>query len=221
MKRIGYPTTLGTGRETSYPFGQLFDESVEVQPEQVKAGEVDAIVIWGGADISPSIYGHRVSRFTGASENMSYRDLVEHSLVLAALHRGIPIIGVCRGAQLVCAMSGGSLVQHVDGHAGSNHGIITDDGRSIVSNSLHHQMMNPFDVDHRLLAWADGRRSEVYIGQDNVDIPGFENNPEPEVVYFPKTNALAIQGHPEFMNRDTQFVAYSLELTTKLLNGEL
>ncbi len=219
--KIGYPKTVGTGCSTSYPFGKLFDESRQVSPEDVRAGAVDAIVIWGGEDISPSIYGHRVSRFTGASDHMSYRDLVEHSLALAAMDRGIPIIGICRGAQLMCAISGGSLVQHVQGHAGRDHGITTDDGRSIVTNSLHHQMMFPWETEHKLIAWASESLSDVYVGQDNENITKASEEVEPEVVFFPQTNALCIQGHPEFCGEQDEFVAYSLELATKLMRGQL
>ena len=222
--RIGYPLTLGTGQPNSFPFNQLFSESVCVTHRNVLNREVDAIVIWGGEDISPSIYNHRVSKFTGASDKMSDRDIVEYGLFQAAVDAGIPIIGVCRGAQLACAASGGSLVQHVSGHAGTPHGVTLADGRNILVNSLHHQMMYPFETEHKLLGWSEKKLSKYYIGQDDVDIDHMHDadTPEPEFVYFPETKALAIQGHPEFMpNTTNDFVQYTLELTQKLMQGEL
>lgn len=222
--RIGFPLTLGTGDTTSYPFNQLFSESVRVTSKNVLQGDVDAVVIWGGEDISPSIYGQRVSKFTGASDRMSDRDLVEYTLFNAAREAGIPIIGICRGAQLACAASGGTLVQHVDGHAGRPHGMITDDGRRIVVNSLHHQMMYPFNTEHRLIGWSENKLSARYIGEHDEEIEHmhFKSTPEPEVVYFPETRALAIQGHPEFIDDvNSPFIQYTLELTQKLMRGEL
>lgn len=218
---LGYPSTLGTGSRSGYPFNQIFSEVREVTPRDVFNKIVDAVVIWGGGDISPSLYGKPISKRTSAQTKLGYRDEIERDIVDAAFHSGIPVIGVCRGAQLVCAMSGGVLVQDVNGHH-SNHAIRLKSGRSINTTSIHHQMMFPFDLDQKdydILAWSENKLSARYVMTDTdirEDIPL-----EPEIIYFKNTNSLAIQGHPEFADVNTDFVQESLALVSKLLNGEL
>lgn len=201
----------GTGRVA--PFDTIYKGEVVCRsPEDFD--KIDALVIWGGADISPSIYGEPVHPRCGATEELSLGDKIEQAAVNAAIARKIPIIGVCRGAQLVCAMAGGKLVQDVGGHGG-DHKITTKDGRSIVTSSVHHQMMYPFQMDkdaYDLIAWADHpRNTREYAGV--TEVPPVE----PEIVYFPKIKALGIQGHPEFMNRNDEFVTYCNQLVREYL----
>jgi gamma-glutamyl-gamma-aminobutyrate hydrolase PuuD len=174
----------------------------------------DVLLLWGGEDISPSLYGETRGRWTGALNVPSIRDNIEVDLIRKAIELELPIIGVCRGAQLMCAMSGGKLVQHVEGHAiGKRHPIVTNYGRTLSVNSLHHQMMNPFKVDHELIAWTPKRLSCLYLDSTGPMVPPPEK--EAEIVFFPKTKALCIQGHPEYLNRDDEFVSYSRELVEK------
>jgi gamma-glutamyl-gamma-aminobutyrate hydrolase PuuD len=198
-----------------YPFNQMFqDLRVGFHPAQLDGAS--ALLLWGGEDISPSIYGqHRPKIGYSGPEKMSVRDETEVSLAKEAIRLNIPIIGICRGAQLMCAVSGGSLFQHVTNHAGQTHECETDRGTTIVSNSLHHQMMNLSKVDHYRIAWIEPGISHAYIGED-----GPIANPlpyEPEIVYIPKTKALCIQGHPEFMDEKNPFVKYCLELVEQYI----
>lgn len=207
---------MGTGAVE--PFDAIFKQGRKVDSDAIYNGEIDCLVIWGGSDISPSIYNEAVGPRTGATAALSHRDHVEVAACAAAINMGIPIIGVCRGAQLLCAMAGGKLVQDVQNHAGSDHYMTTNDGRSIITSSVHHQMMYPWEVDHELIAWADHARSRDYIGVDARKMMNDEGNMvEPEIVYFPTVKGLAIQGHPEFMNPNCEFVKYCLELVNKYL----
>jgi gamma-glutamyl-gamma-aminobutyrate hydrolase PuuD len=201
---LGY-VPYGTGQFS--PFDQVFDACLQVNSETVSA--VDCLVIWGGEDISPSIYNHPVSKYTYASENLSHRDRIEVSVCNRAMELGIPIIGICRGAQLLCALAGGSLVQHVTGH-GRTHNIVTKDGEIYSTSSVHHQMMYPFDIEHEMIAWSDEKRSHNYINGEDKEIPLMheESTVEPEIVWFPKIKGLAVQGHPEFMDEHCAFVHY-------------
>lgn len=227
--RLGYPMTLGTGDKTSYPFDEVFDESIRVTSKEIREGAVDALIVWGGEDVSPSLYKHRVSRRTYADARPSRRDLVEMDVVNAAKEMGIPMIGICRGAQLMCALSGGTLIQHVSNHQGGDHGILMSDGGvvyegSISGTSCHHQMLFPFEVEHKMLGIAENKLSHTYIGQDDNEIEFMhrDSTPEPEVVYFPQTKALCIQGHPEFVSdRNDKFIRMSVDLARKLMNKEL
>lgn len=214
-KTLAY-VPYGTGQVR--PFDAIFKDSFGVQLHNlVNLKNADALIIWGGADISPSIYGEEVSKMTGAGKQLSARDQYEVTAVQAAIKYGIPLIGICRGAQLLCAMAGGKLVQHVDNH-GRSHNVTTSDGRTMETSSVHHQMMYPWDIEHKLLAWSSEKRSPVYIGGDDKDMEHLHMGyVEPEVVFFPKINGLAIQGHPEFMNPNDEFVQYCLDLVEELL----
>lgn len=212
---------VGMGTGDVDPFDRRYDAGMLVSPKSIQEGApIDALVIWGGEDISPCIYNSAVSKRTYAPAVPSRRDRIEMDACQAAIDRGIPLIGVCRGAQLVCALAGGRLIQHVNGHGGG-HMMDTTEGTKVRTTSVHHQMMYPFDVEHELLAWAAPNRSDVYIiGNDETD-PEMEGKVEPEVVWFPKIKALAIQGHPEFVsNPDTDpFVQYCLRMVDKYLLG--
>lgn len=197
----------GTG--AAYPFELLFDSAEEVDISEIKRGKYTAIVLWGGEDISPSIYNERLGKYTGASLKPSRRDYIECTVVKAAIENHVPLIGVCRGAQLLCAMAGGKLIQHIEGHASrGEHELETEEGLSIVSNSLHHQMMYPFDIPHELIAWIKHKETRKYLDENNDPILEMKTLPEPEIVYFPEIHGLGIQGHPEFCREDTDFVDY-------------
>jgi putative glutamine amidotransferase len=194
-------------------FKSLFPEQSRViTPEDFLDEDFDALVIWGGEDISPSIYGETPSTYTHAPSTLSHRDNCEVTLAKLAIEMSIPIIGICRGAQLMCALSGGKVIQHVTGHAGRGHQIQTSTGQVLWTNSLHHQMMLPTNVEYTLLAHAAPSRSNRYIGADNAPItlpPAFQ---EPEVIWIPATQSLCIQGHPEFNDATEQFIRYCEDL---------
>ncbi len=186
-----------------HPFTSLpFDEDVVVSRPEELEGE-GTLIIWGGADISPTIYGKKVSRHTGAGERLSHRDAAEVALMKRAIELEMPIVGVCRGAQLLCALAGGHLIQDVQGHSGS-HEVKTYDGKTIVTNSIHHQMMYPFNVEHKIRAWMEKPLSTHYIDVDE-DGRDFNNTVklEPEYVYFPKIKGYAVQWHPEGMRLES------------------
>lgn len=67
---------------------------------------VDGLIIGGGDDISPTLYGGEVMAEVRLDPA---RDAVERQLAEAALARGIPVLGICRGAQMLNVAAGGSL----------------------------------------------------------------------------------------------------------------
>ena len=161
--------------------------------------QTDLICFGGGEDISPSMYGHR-NVSSGSAYNPSFRDLFEREVWKIAQTSKIPVLGICRGAQLTCVLSGGSLIQDVRGHCKTNsHTIKTLDGLKIDMSSYHHQMMYCKNVDHLLLGWLDSKEFSVYT-YDESKIKLLKPFLEPEVVFFPQTKALGVQGHPEYSN---------------------
>ncbi|MEU7477703.1 gamma-glutamyl-gamma-aminobutyrate hydrolase family protein [Lentzea sp. NPDC042327] len=75
---------------------------------------LDALVIAGGADVDPATYGAEPDPRTGPPRRD--RDEAEFALVEAALKLDLPVLGVCRGMQVLNVALGGTLHQHVEGH---------------------------------------------------------------------------------------------------------
>ncbi|MFD8383758.1 gamma-glutamyl-gamma-aminobutyrate hydrolase family protein [Streptomyces sp. NPDC059679] len=77
---------------------------------------LDALVIAGGPDVEPVRYGATPHERTGPPARE--RDAWELALIDAALADGVPLLGICRGMQLLNVAFGGTLVQHLEGHVG-------------------------------------------------------------------------------------------------------
>lgn len=212
---------LDANFKTARWLGQLFSKVETYQRlSQVKPGCV--LAFEGGNDIHPSFYNQKAG-FHTQTANFK-RDSIEYEAFKKAVKVKAGIVGICRGAQLACALSGGSLIQHVTGHHG-DHWIATEDKQhNFIVTSSHHQMMYPFDLkdeEYSLLAWSSNSqagnvpRSDVYLGEDDmiVQIP----DKEPEVVWFPKTRSIAIQGHPEWATHNGVYQRYCRDLVTKYL----
>ena len=117
---------------------------------------LDGLIISGGRDINPRIYGEELHEKTTDIDNQ--QDQWEVSLIEGAIDRDLPLLCVCRGHQLLCAIRGGKLFQHLPTTKGfENHGetggkwsnhkiqlipgsLIYDIlGEEVIGNSGHHQ----------------------------------------------------------------------------------
>jgi putative glutamine amidotransferase len=76
---------------------------------------MDGLLLSGGPDLDPARYGRPN---TGSSDVNPARDALEEAAWHAAEARALPVLGLCRGLQAINVFSGGTLLQHVDGHAG-------------------------------------------------------------------------------------------------------
>lgn len=187
MSKTLATVSLGTG--VADEIAAMFDKVI---PWSMDA-DYDAILLEGGSDIHPSIYNDP-NTDSGVGETLSNRDRIELKAINDAITKNALVIGICRGAQLACAVAGGKLVQHVNNHGGS-HPVTTIDGKQFKVSSVHHQQMYPWDVEHDMLAWSSERYSDCYRGHDiNME----KHQIEPEAVYFPTIKALAFQWHPEW-----------------------
>jgi putative glutamine amidotransferase len=74
-------------------------------------GLLDGLLLAGGADIDPSSYGQEAHPETVGT--VPERDAFEISLVRAAIERDLPVLGICRGMQLINVARGGTLLQHL------------------------------------------------------------------------------------------------------------
>jgi anthranilate/para-aminobenzoate synthase component II len=208
------PKILYSAGSAIDPFRLINDVKSIYNPFDLTAD--GALLLHGGADISPSIYKQEPNDYCFADRKPSYRDELELAMIERARKLDIPIIGICRGAQLLCAVDGGYLIQHIHGHTDGNHSIIdTRTSEVITSNSCHHQMMAPAkDRDNIILAEC----RSITIGYDDYSRRN-EYPSCPEIVYFPKLKAIGIQGHPEWMH-GSPFVAYCCTLINEFLYAE-
>lgn len=164
--------------------------------EDVKtADEAELIILPGGADINPKLYGEKPGFRTSFYQLVDDRQVS----VYETYKDKVKFFGICRGLQLLAALAGQKLVQHIS-HP-SSHVIQTHDGLTLYTNSLHHQQVylcnGKEGEDYKLLAWAP-RLSRTHLNGEDVDYKFPSDYKEPEVVVFPKINSMGIQGHPEF-----------------------
>lgn len=158
-------------------------------------GGVEGLVVAGGADVDPAAYGSAPRE--GTDEPRRDRDAWELALVTTAIRSGTPLLGVCRGAQVLNVAVGGTLHQHlpdVVGHdrhrpAPAQHGrmhVTVDPGSAlagVVGTEIdvpcsHHQAMDLLGEGVRATAWADDGTVE------GIELDGLGY-------------ALGVQWHPE------------------------
>jgi len=128
-------------------------EPVDLVPGTKTLPAVDGLLLPGGWDVDPSFYGEK--RDDKVQEVDPELDQTELSLFQQAREREIPVLGICRGQQVINVAMGGTLVQHLEGHEvralGRSHlaHVIEVDpsselgraagGPKVRVNSLHHQ----------------------------------------------------------------------------------
>jgi GMP synthase-like glutamine amidotransferase len=154
----------------------------------------DLVVFTGGEDVDPSLYDKR--RHPTTSSNLA-RDIYEKEYYEMARELNKAIIGICRGSQFLCVMNGGILVQHQN-NPSFLHNIQTIDGEYEIT-STHHQAAFPFVLpkeNYQILGWTD-KMLPFHFGESFEE--ELNPNPECEIVFYPKSRSLGIQGHPEMM----------------------
>lgn len=161
--------------------------------------EAEVVLFTGGEDVSPSIYHCKKHPST-------YANLKRDKFEIAAFKRVQPqqlCVGICRGAQLLCCLNGGILIQNCTNHSLCSTHSINNGKIQYEIMSIHHQMMYPFNLpkeDYDIL-FTSPRRSSYYEG-DKVDEDVVVAYGEPEIVLYHKKGmpkCLGVQGHPEMM----------------------
>lgn len=197
----------------------LFGESVD------NVDDCDVVVFRGGSDINPEIYNHKKATATRGINDT--RDEFEVSVYKKALKKGKIMFGICRGHQLLSSLNGAFLIQDVNEHYGT-HNIFLENGKSIETNSIHHQQVYPYDLPsdkYQVLGWSLNQ-SEKFIDQTSSEFilkngSYYKNQQlrmETEIIYFPETNCIGCQGHPEMKSPNSDLTTYCRELVVKLHN---
>jgi gamma-glutamyl-gamma-aminobutyrate hydrolase PuuD len=155
--------------------------------------DADVVIFGGGEDVDPAFYNAKNHPSTKANPD---RDVADAFYYHEALDAGIPMVGICRGAQFLHVMNGGTLYQDVDGHQGPHAIVDRIHGRVIdrISSSHHQLVMQGPEDKMEIIATAskstirhiDDKLSEQYEGTDV------------EAFFYRDTVCLGIQGHPEY-----------------------
>ncbi|MFZ0342463.1 MAG: gamma-glutamyl-gamma-aminobutyrate hydrolase family protein [Gaiellaceae bacterium] len=130
---------------------------------------VDGLIFSGGNDLDPQSYGAEADPATRGTN--PERDRGELALLTAALERDLPVLAICRGVEVLNVVRGGDLVQHLPdtvGHEGhravagefSDHAVRVDPSSRIESvrgvvRSHHHQGLGRLGSGLREVAWAE------------------------------------------------------------------
>jgi len=169
--------------------------ATEAIPDDALEG-FDALVLTGGGDLSPEMYGESPDdKVYGVSP---IRDRFEVALVAEAQERRLPILAICRGLQIVNVIRGGTLIQHIDGHWQERPSDETDHEVVISPNSMLAEIVGSTRIGvnsyHHQTVGKLGRGLAIVAKADKV-IEAFED---------PFNNLLAVQWHPEHLFRTSE-----------------
>ena len=182
-------------------------QNIPVSSVRKLLAKCDGLILSGGEDVNPELYGedfvHPKTRFNRR------RDELEVAMIKYAILLGMPILGICRGMQLLAVVNGGTLHQSVKEAFGKNHQRLGKDrwtkavhtltlnsgsklrkilGPTVIANSLHDQCINTLG------------------GHDPYEIVAFSPEGVPEAMELRhKTDfRVGIQCHPEAIFDSTE-----------------
>lgn len=167
---------------------------------------VAGLVLAGGADVGPDTYGAVAA--AGTDQPRRDRDAWEFALLEAALAQATPVLGVCRGAQVLNVCAGGTLHQHLPDVVGTDAhrpapGQFARVSVTVAANSTlagilgpevdapcsHHQAIDRLGAGVSVSAWAPDGTIEA------VELPGHEH-------------VIGVQWHPELDAKDLRLFGW-------------
>jgi putative glutamine amidotransferase len=217
--RIG--VTTSPKREPDYylTYGRAVEaagaETVYLPPGTPSIDGLDGLLLPGGWDVDPARYGEKPDARTGDID--PELDETEIRLFNQAREQEIPVLGICRGQQVINVAMGGTLLQHLEGHEvrayGRNylaHKASVDPaselgraagGPEIQVNSLHHQSVRSLAPGLRQTATGDDGTVEGVETDDGL--------------------VVAVQCHPEELTADLPWASKLFERFVARARGRL
>lgn len=209
---IGISSTWGGGSSTSVPL--TYVESVirsggvpmvipltnDAEQLSVMLDRVDAVIMTGGEDIDPlKWYGEEPLPAMGSI--VPERDSFDITLIRMAVERGMPLLGICRGHQLLNVAFGGTLYQDIPSQVKASrinhrqkapssygtHTIKIEEGSllhkqigltSVAVNSFHHQAVKDVAPGFKATAWSVDGVVEAIEKLDSDNVFGVQFHPE-------------------------------------------
>ena len=174
------------------------DPGLEREPDRV-LDLIDGLILAGGSDIDPSNYG--AERHPETKDTVPERDAVELALTRRAVERDMPVLGICRGMQVINVALGGTLRQHLPedvGHGdhrrspgsfdGSDHDVRLKAG-SLAALAIGEELHGTKSHHHQGVGVLGG--GLVVTGESVLDdLPEAVEDPERRFL-------LGVQWHPE------------------------
>ena len=180
-------------------------ELIELSFEKMNTDEIatcDGFILTGGVDIEPSLYDHTSSYNNAPDDFQIERDIFEKEIFDYSQQQHLPLLGICRGMQLVNTLQGGKLIQdlgvhndiHKKGKVDKQHEI------NVIANSLmheitgllyglinsaHHQAIHKEELGKNL-------KANAFSASDDETIEGIEFDDRSG-----KSFMLCVQWHPE------------------------
>ena len=166
--------------------------------------QLDGLILVGGADVNPLWYGENPIQPLGGVDPQ--RDLYELKLIKLASDRNIPILGICRGCQLLNVAFGGTLYQDIPSQRRDNH--------------IKHQQTLPSHYGSHVAYLKPGSPLVEILGKDTLAInsfhhqavkdlaPGFEaialapDSVIEAITAYPNRSILGVQWHPEALTNE-------------------
>ena len=158
--------------------------------------ELDGIILTGGEDIAPAYYG--AEKHPKLEEVNDKRDLYDFTLFKLATDRNVPVLGICRGLQLINVAMGGTLYQDIPSEKPSD--VNHRPGNSEVAHDVN---LTPGSEMHQIMG-----QSRIQVNSKHhqgicklapeLKVSGWSADSIPEVVEaYPNRHILAVQYHPE------------------------
>lgn len=159
----------------------------------------DGFIISGGQDISPSMYNEKKSPLCG--DECIKRDEMDSYILAKAIENDIPVLGICRGLQLINTHLNGTLYQDLEFE---------------FSDSTSHQMIKPYDrkwhnvkIVKNSLLYSILNKEEIGVNSyhhqgikklgDNLDVMAYASDGLVEAIRLKDKNFIVgVQWHPEF-----------------------
>ena len=181
---------------------------------------LDGLIITGGRDVVPAGYGQQPHPATDeAVADNRQRDALEFALVDGAIRRGMPVLGICRGAQVINVALGGTLHQHLP---------------DVIGHTRHQQGNAVFSTS--AVRTVPGTRLAALIGEssdaqcyhhqaidrlgEGLIVSAQDSDGVIEAVEIPGDNfVLAVQWHPEERLDDLRLFAAVVEAAAAYATG--
>lgn len=201
-------------------------ELIELNFEKDNSEDIyqcDGFVLTGGVDTHPSFYNGKTIYNNSPSAFQVERDLFEEKIYRYSQLNKLPVLGICRGMQLINVLEGGKLIQDLDNGNERHRKEASDKVHSIVAedssllhkvsgslsgrvNSAHHQAIDPDGIGNNLIVNA-------YDDDDEKIIEGLEFKNKTGKAFM-----LCVQWHPERINNKEEN-PFSANLKKEFLNA--
>lgn len=172
--------------------------------------DADLVIFTGGADVNPLLYGEEKHNTTYDSP---MRDRRDQNVWDMCVEFGIPMLGICRGAQFGAVMKGAKLYQDVDNHNQDHTVWDIRKSKHLRVSSVHHQMVIA-DAASGMVVLADANNARTRWKNPKEKVEGARM--DVEAFWYPDVAFLGIQGHPEYAGYD-EFRLWSLKLVEELI----